>query len=38
VSIRVRISPAAIRDLVEVKIVEALMAAGFDPAIEPYGS
>jgi hypothetical protein len=37
VSIRVRISPAAIRDLVEVKIVEALMAAGFDPAIEPYG-
>jgi hypothetical protein len=35
VSITVRIPPAAIRDLVEVKIMEALMAAGFDPAIEP---
>ncbi len=35
VSITVRIPPAAIRDLVEVKIMEALMAAGFDPAVDP---
>jgi hypothetical protein len=37
VSITVRMPSAAIRDLVEVKIIEALVAAGFDAAIEPDG-
>jgi hypothetical protein len=35
VSITVRMPPAAIRDLVEATIIDALIAAGFDPAIEP---
>jgi hypothetical protein len=38
VSITVRIPPAAISDMVGVKIMKALIAAGFDPAIEPDGA
>jgi hypothetical protein len=35
VSITVQMLPAAIRDLVEMKIIAALMAAGFDASVEP---
>jgi hypothetical protein len=34
ITITVQMLPAAIRDLVEMKIVAALMAAGFDPTVE----
>ena len=36
VTMTVRLPAATLTELVEVKILEALMAAGFDPVIEPH--